>query len=681
MADNNINNYTDYSWFKEQKNELVKMLHESSEVIDSLSMAQFARNLADIGHKVNNDTFKIQVVGDFKNGKSTFINALLGEDILPAYAVPCTAVINEVKYGEEKRAVLHFLDPLPERIPEGMAQRALDHMAKHKGGPVPPMEIPYDEIEDYVVIPMGVEMEEMLLTSPYAKVELFYPCPLLKEGVEIIDSPGLNEAEARTRMTLDYLTKADAILFLLVADKLLSAAEMDFLRKQLKPMGFTDPFFVVNHWDLIKSPREQAMVKSLTDKKLRDAGFDTKRIFYLSGLQGLKAKEASDEAAYAASGVKTFEDTLQHFLTTEKGKLKLTQPARELSNILTAEALNKVIPNARKMLSMSLNSLQDRYAVAEPQLHNLELQKSVLSEKINTRIANTRFEVNRLLLQNMDKIADLIPTWVEECEPTTELGLFSGDEDYAAVTTEICNYVKSKIEEEQIEWQSAVLTEFLKQRTSYVFDDMEGEIANLFDEIDRVTFEISGIGEYKRNDVPTWERVGAAVGGFFVAGAGAGMAGAQNGFSKELAVTIGLQIGGMVVLGLMGIFNPVFLLALALGGGWWSAIRGAKNRLNKLKELIVEKFNDTMAADSKEKAAASTDEIIAGFNARAAKIIEAIELQIADARTQVETILTQIRQGNAMVEESKQKLSANETKVVSLVDRLNSFVIDLANKH
>jgi hypothetical protein len=64
---------------------------------------------------------------------------------------------------------------------------------------------------------MGEDPREMLLESPYEKVELFWPLELLKNGVEIIDSPGLNEHATRTKVTMDYLRRADAILMVLNA--------------------------------------------------------------------------------------------------------------------------------------------------------------------------------------------------------------------------------------------------------------------------------------------------------------------------------------------------------------------------------------------------------------------------------------------------------------------------------
>ena len=169
--------------FREQKERLGSMLSDSAEVISELNMTSASENLNKLSDKVSNDTFKIQVIGTFKNGKSTFINSLLGESVLPAYALPCTAVINEVKYGEEKEAILHFRNPLPEKLPESISPKAMSHMQAHGMENVPPLKIGYDEIEDYVCIPMGSDPTEMLLESPYEKVELFWPLDMLKEGV------------------------------------------------------------------------------------------------------------------------------------------------------------------------------------------------------------------------------------------------------------------------------------------------------------------------------------------------------------------------------------------------------------------------------------------------------------------------------------------------------------------
>lgn len=154
--------------FRAQKERLGGMLSDASEVINDLNMSSASENLDKLSKKVNNDAFKIQVIGTFKNGKSTFINSLLGEAVLPAYALPCTAVINEVKYGEKKEANLYFRNPLPDNLPKSISQKALAHMQKHNMKDVPPLRVDCSELEDYVVIPIGEDPREMLLESPYS---------------------------------------------------------------------------------------------------------------------------------------------------------------------------------------------------------------------------------------------------------------------------------------------------------------------------------------------------------------------------------------------------------------------------------------------------------------------------------------------------------------------------------
>lgn len=172
----------------ENVQEIVNAL-EILEMSDELEKAQQLKNI------VLQDTFKVLVLGEFKTGKSTFINALLGAEILPSYATPTTAIINEVKWGDTKRAVLHFLEEDNKR----------------------PLEIDADDLEQYVVIQ---DDEQEIRESPYSFVELFWPIDLCRNNVEIIDSPGLNESKVREKVTIDYLSRVDAVLFVMSAVKL-----------------------------------------------------------------------------------------------------------------------------------------------------------------------------------------------------------------------------------------------------------------------------------------------------------------------------------------------------------------------------------------------------------------------------------------------------------------------------
>ena len=87
MNQNHIMN--DFREYQKNQRELADILKEASKVTRNLMMSK-ERELDELSQKIQNDAFKIMVTGTFKNGKSTFINAMLGEEVLPAYALPCT---------------------------------------------------------------------------------------------------------------------------------------------------------------------------------------------------------------------------------------------------------------------------------------------------------------------------------------------------------------------------------------------------------------------------------------------------------------------------------------------------------------------------------------------------------------------------------------------------------------
>ena len=72
-----INHYEHYAKFISDKNEVVNTIDLANELISRLNMDQFCSNLDKLSEKVRNETFKVQIVGTFKNGKSTFIKSLL----------------------------------------------------------------------------------------------------------------------------------------------------------------------------------------------------------------------------------------------------------------------------------------------------------------------------------------------------------------------------------------------------------------------------------------------------------------------------------------------------------------------------------------------------------------------------------------------------------------------------
>ncbi|MHC5737693.1 dynamin family protein [Nostoc sp.] len=71
----------------------------------------------EISQKVKSQQFRLAVLGEFSQGKSTLLNALLGEEIQPAREIPCSGMVTVLKYGTQKRVVCRYKDGHEEEIP------------------------------------------------------------------------------------------------------------------------------------------------------------------------------------------------------------------------------------------------------------------------------------------------------------------------------------------------------------------------------------------------------------------------------------------------------------------------------------------------------------------------------------------------------------------------------------
>ncbi|MGN0245834.1 MAG: dynamin family protein [Lachnospiraceae bacterium] len=660
--------------FRIQRKRLGGMLSDASEVINDLNMSTASENLDKLSKKVNNDTFKIQVIGTFKNGKSTFINSLLGEAVLPAYALPCTAVINEVKYGEKKEAILYFRNPLPENLPASISSKALAHMQKHNMKDVPPLHIEYSELEDYVVIPMGEDPKEMLLESPYEKVELFWPLQMLKEGVEIIDSPGLNESDTRARVTMDYLSKADAILFVLAADHLCSKDEMEFVENYLNAYGFTDPFFVVNRYDLIQEREKERIVK-FAEMKL--AGFTTNPIYCISAQKALDGVVKNDAELIEESRITPFVTHLTNFLTKDKGKIKLSQPARELKRILNNEALYKVIPSQRAMLDSSLDDVRARYEAAKPRLEMLRSKKEQLISKLKLKIEQSKHEFKRASNRNFLSVAESIPGWINAFQPKNKFSVIPTKAKATVVVTEITDFVVEKIEAQQKEWKKSVFQPLVEERSHYIFESAEQDLTNLFAEIDSLNVSISGRHDVDPDTVPLWQRIAAGAGGLLLGDIGLAFSGGVNGFSKDLAKVAALEIGAGALLYFIGALNPFTLVAVLLAAiitSWNSSSSGAMKRT---KEMVSEQIVNQLTISADDNSCQMAEAICQKLDDIANGISTAIDEEIGQTEEQVQSIIAEMQRGQASIDARKQVINSCEDKITALSTELDAFTFEL----
>ncbi|MGN0632981.1 MAG: dynamin family protein [Oscillospiraceae bacterium] len=172
--------------------------------------------------KRSSEPFTLVILGDFKRGKSTIINALLGREIAPSNVSPETYTINEISYGEERSV---------EAVLEN-GQRVALQMS----------DITRDRLE--VLMKMFPAKIEYLDIKDNA--------PILKE-IRIVDTPGLSDLDDLDRQVTQYLVNADAIMY--AASSLLpfSESEQVYLAAHVQPRKFGMLYVLVNMVDALNS--------------------------------------------------------------------------------------------------------------------------------------------------------------------------------------------------------------------------------------------------------------------------------------------------------------------------------------------------------------------------------------------------------------------------------------------
>ncbi len=194
-----------------------------------------AAKLRDRSGKLRQGRFTFLILGEFKRGKSTLLNAMLGRDLLPRKAAPCTAILTSLRYGPAPAVRVLFTDG------------RVEHLTPEQFNDKYKLEISDVDTEAAYYQTMS---EDRFKDIDMAEVD--YPLELCRHGVELVDSPGLAEHAVRERRTLEYLRHADAIIMVLDAVNFLNQRERAFLSNQLTPLGLrSNLFFLINRWNTL----------------------------------------------------------------------------------------------------------------------------------------------------------------------------------------------------------------------------------------------------------------------------------------------------------------------------------------------------------------------------------------------------------------------------------------------
>ena len=383
--------------FHQKRDEVISTLRDLMHLAERVGARSLHAHLgADLVKKLEADRFHLVVVGEFNHGKSSFVNALLGESALAVGVTPTTAAIHHLKYAETPEATVVYTSGRRESLP-------------------------FDEVKKFAV-GGGASADEVDF------LEIGYPAALLQERVLLVDTPGVNDLSLqRADITYSYVPRADAVLFLLDAGQILKESERVFLQDKLLKGSRDKIVFVITKWDLLDdAERKEALAYAKT--KLGDLVKDP-IVFPVSSETALAGRREE-------SGFPELLDHLTRFLAEERGRILLDNALGE--GLAVGSLLEKGVAAKRRSLGMHADELERRIKILEEDLAGQSTTIEQRRMKIREEIVGIKVGAKKDLDRFVDDTIRQLPNVID-----------------AAKSAELRQYLPSFLEDTFRRWAEA----------------------------------------------------------------------------------------------------------------------------------------------------------------------------------------------------------------------------------
>jgi GTPase Era involved in 16S rRNA processing len=360
---------------KQAKREIIARFTQLAEVADAVGMVTLARDIRTTRiPKLEAERFHLVVLGEFNHGKSTFVNALLGQDVLPTGITPTTAAINHVVYAPNPTAKVVLTSGESKFLEPG-------------------------QIKDWVTVAGGH-------ASEVAYVELGFPSDLLQNNVVLVDTPGVNDLnEQRAEVTYGYVPRADAVVFLLDAGQALKDSEREFLRSRVLESARDRLIFVLGKMDML-SPDERTAVVDYVKNGLAQITPDPV-VFPLSAKDWSRSKDPN-------SGMPELMQYFERFLARDRAQVILDNAATDAAR--TASYLENNLGVRMRAYDMDIGELETRIAAVRDQLDASKRKLDELHGRIDAEAGSIKNQVSLDLEQFAKAFVQALPHQIDSVD-------------------------------------------------------------------------------------------------------------------------------------------------------------------------------------------------------------------------------------------------------------------------
>lgn len=553
-----------YIGYQEMIADITSALDSTGEVMNRLELSAQAEQAKTAASRIKSHIFSVGIMGEFKRGKSTVINALLGREIAPSDVVPASATLNRITYGLTPKATILYKDGHSE-------------------------EVPVDQIGNYVT---KITESSAATAALVDQAVVEYPCQFCQNNVEIIDTPGLNDDDRMDAISESVIPKLDAVVLVLAANSPFSKSEAEFVRDKLMTSDVSRLIIVVNRIDCIYSEKDRVrlldsirekIVKEILSRTASIHGEDSKlyqdtrdkladiKLYPLSAIQALVGRVENDPALVEKSGILAFEDRLRKLLTQERGVLELIRASGVITTLL--DEGEKALNLRMSALEMSTEEFLKNQKEAEQQIKELrEAKKEEKARlykkgiKIRNQMCGIVDEKYADLEQRLGQYLDTYP--IQASDLKTEAGqkaLQARVRD--DMEKEIRRSLSEYTEQINVSLQESIGDERLKVQK--YMGDLSGQLAELNRKISgNSTLEtacVVGVDALSNLVAATFTGIFSA-GGFGLMGLGGMIQGYRAAGAKGAATGLlgGFGASGITAIALIGAMGAVPFIPFAL---------------------------------------------------------------------------------------------------------------------
>lgn len=439
---NLVQNFQEYSSWRENLASAIEKYRAwiaGSDFAD----AGLDQRMARLKERLADDKLTIAFVAEFSRGKSELINAIFfadyGQRILPSSAGRTTMCPTELMYDETIPPCIRLLPietrsealsttefkshnhvwtvlPLDPKSGEGMLEafkqvsltkKVSKELAKSYGL--------YDESDPDAAL--EVDEAGLVEISQWRHAIVNFPHPLLKQGLIIVDTPGLNAIGTEPELTLNLIPNAHAVLFILAADTGVTKSDIDVWRHHIGsgPGRMVVLNKIDSMWDELRTSEEvEAQIQHQIESVAHTLALEEKQIFPISAQKGLVAKINKDAPLLAKSRLPKLEYALSQELIPSKKNIIREQLAADIEEIATAQ--HAIIMARSRGISDQLHELQSlrgkNQNVIEHMMKRVTMEKQEFDASLmkmqGTRAVFTRLSTEVYTTLGMDILKEEI---------------------------------------------------------------------------------------------------------------------------------------------------------------------------------------------------------------------------------------------------------------------------------